>query len=81
MLTTTDDDDHDDGSNDNREGGAGGLVSEMVIGDAMPRDGDDVMEHVDEDNYDFRWNCATQSTTYTNTEARRRQRLEGSMGR
>ena len=37
--------------------------------------------HVDEDNYDFGWNCATQSTTYTNTEARRRQRLEGSMGR
>jgi hypothetical protein len=31
----------------------------------MPRDGDDVMEHVDEDNYDFRWNCATQSTTPT----------------
>ena len=41
ILTTIDDDDHDDGSNDNREGGAGGLVSEMVIGDAMPRDGDD----------------------------------------
>ena len=29
-----DDDNHDDGNNDNREGGAGGLVGEMVIGDA-----------------------------------------------
>ena len=43
ILTTTDDDDHDNGSNDNREGGAGGLVSKMV----MLRDGDDVMETVD----------------------------------
>jgi hypothetical protein len=43
ILTTTDDDDHGDGSNENREGGAGGLVSKMV----MLRDGDDVMETVD----------------------------------